>query len=326
MSGKTEARHLEWKHLEEYLETSAPAAIPIEGEPTLYLIIEPFNERIAIRGPWSSAGDMPNLAQYRYFDTQMGTGLKGDWIEFGIAGKEVLYDAYPLLVEIANRIQDSEEDMGPAISHVLLSYRELLSTLGRLSEQQQIGLFGELLIVETLIPLIGKSDTLKAWRGPQCAEHDFGLVDCDLEVKTTTMNERKHRISSLSQLQPIHDRDLWLVTVQLRIGGLEGRTLPLLIQNIDHLLIEQRLKIEFSNKLAQLGWNADCEHLYERRYVERNETVAYKVVSTFPSLTECSLISSGIGLERLSDISYMVNVEGLPGGISPHALVGSYNE
>lgn len=325
MSDTNADRHTTWSHLEDYLKTGSPAMISIEGEPPLHLVVEPLQERIAIRGPWKIEGEMPILTQYRYFDSQTGTSQRGDWIEFGVTGRHVLRDAYPLLVEVANQMQQNGENMGNAVGQVLFSYRELLSTLGRLTDQQEIGLFGELLVAEALIPQIGELETMNAWRGAEWEEHDYGLEHCDLEVKTTTQDERRHRISSLNQLQPSYNRDLWLVSVQLRVGGLEGRTLPILIQDIEDLLVAQAAKNHYSGKLAQCGWVPECAHLYDRRYVERGEILAFEVVAEFPRLTVQKLTSSGIAVERLSDVSYTISLAGLPNGISPNSLIERYH-
>ena len=236
MTGTIGDRHLTWPNLLEYLNAGAPAIVRIPGTPNCDLAIDPAELRIALRGPWPAAADIPDLTGYRRLDTRVGTGASGDWVEFAATGRDILREAYPVLVAVADRVQLRGEGMGTAIQHVLNSYRELLSSLGRLSEHQELGLHGELIVLEHLIGSVGEHTAVDSWRGPIREEHDFGLDSYDIEVKTTLSEDRSHRISSLTQLQPSPDRNLWLVSVQLTTSGIGGTTLPQLIERImNHL-------------------------------------------------------------------------------------------
>ena len=151
-----------------------------------------------------------------------------------------------------------------------------------------------------------------SWRGPASEEHDFGFGYLDMEVKTTLSEDRSHRISSLTQLEPSHERDLWLVSVQLTTSGVGGSTLPELIEQITVRLSVPALRGLFADKLADLGWDPAHRHLYDRRFALRGEMLPFRVTPEFPAITARRLHVAGFPIERFSDVSYVLHTAGLP--------------
>ena len=315
-------RHLSWPNLVQYLDAGAPAIVRIAGAPDVYLVIEPDEQRIALRGPWPAAGDVPDLAQYRHLDTKVGADAEGDWVEFAVSGSGVLREAYPMLVAVADHVQLHGDAMGTAIGRVLSSYRELLSSLGRLSEHQELGLYGELLVLDHLIGSMGEHRAVGSWRGPTREEHDFGLDKVDLEVKTTLSEDRSHRISSLTQLEPSPDRDLWLVSVQLTTRGVGGTTLTELVERTMNRLSGPALKALFAGRLADAAWDPAHSHLYIRRFAQRSQVLTFKVTREFPAITARRLGSAGLPIERFSHVSYILHTAGLPPDLPPTEIEG----
>ena len=307
----TGGRHLSWPNLLEYLTAGAPATVRLAGTPNVNLIIEPAEQRIAIRGPWPGTADVPDLAAYRHLDTRVGTDVSGDWVEFAVSGRGVLQEAYPVLTAVADRVQLHGDGMGAAITGVLDSYRRLLSSLGRLSEQQELGLYGELFVLSHLIGSVGEGKAVASWRGPMQEEHDFGLDSFDIEVKTTLSEERSHRISSLTQLEPSPERDLWLVSLQITTYGVGGTTLPESIQTTMDSIANLTVRSLFGERLAGAGWDPAHGHLYTRRFTLRSEVLAFKITSEFPAITAHHLQSAGLPVERFSHVSYILTTSGL---------------
>ncbi len=307
----TGGRHLSWRNLQKYLTTCAPATVRLSGTPNVDLVIDPAEQRIAIRGPWPGTADVPNLDAYRHLDTRVGTDVSGDWVEFAVSGRGVLEEAYPVLTAVADRVQLHGDGMGAAITGVLDSYRQLLSSLGRLTEQQELGLYGELFILYHLIRSVEDGKAVASWRGPTREEHDFGLEIFDIEVKTTLSEDRSHRISSLTQLEPSPDRDLWLVSLQFTIHGTGGRTLPESIQATTEAITNLAVRSLFAEKLANAGWDPANGHLYTRRFTLRSEVLTFTITSEFPAITAHHLQSAGLPVERFSDVSYILSTSGL---------------
>ena len=315
-------RHLSWPNLLTYLEAGAPAAVPIGGSADLSLIIEPAKNRVAVRGPWPVGSDVPNLDTYRHIGIQAGTDASVDWVEFSVTGRSILREAYPLLVAVADYVQLEGADMGLAIGRAIASHQEVLSALGRLSDHQELGLHGELLVLDHLIGSIGEHDAIRSWRGPTGGEHDFTLGASDLEVKTTLSEERSHRISSLTQLEPSSGRALWLVSVQLTTTGTSGKTLSELIAHTMDRFSDLSNRKLYSDRLSTVGWDSGLAHLYTRRYTYRGKTLTFEINSDFPTITASRLHSSGFAIERFSNVTYILHTMGLPSEPPPVELTG----
>lgn len=315
-------RHLTWSNLVAYLEADAPVAVAIRGAPEVRLIIEPSESRIAVRGPWSSAHEVPELTRYRHLDLRVGTDTAGDWVELAVTGKHVLRSAYSMLTAVADLVQIDGRDMGEAIQRTIDAHQELLSALGRLSDQQELGLFGELLVLGHLIGNVGDQAAVTSWKGPISEEHDFGFDAVDLEVKTTLTEGRSHHISSLTQLEPSSDRSLWLVSVQLTTTGVGGSTLPELIEHTSGLLSGIHLKMRLAEQLTHLGWDVNQSHLYSRRFAKRGQTFVYRIDENFPALTQRSLRLAELPVERFSEVSYVLQMAGQAPDSPPSILKG----
>ena len=320
MTQTSRERHLDRDALRAYLSASTPAAVLIDGTPRLKLVIEPSTPRLAIHASWKAADLLPDLSRYRFLDISLGADEDGDWIEFGIAGHVGLVEAYPALIAIADRIQLDSDAPGTAIDHVLTHYRDLLSSVGKLTDKQAVGLFGELLLLNHLIDRIGAPSAVESWRGPRAEEHDFGLSDFDLEVKSTLSEGRTHPIASITQLDPTPGRDLWLLSVPLTDGGVTGRTLPDLIHLIANQFADRRLLRIFRELLDATGWDFSQEHLYTRRFTLRDHVLAWKVTPTFPAITPATLAATGAPHTRIRNVSYVIDLAGLPHGTPPSPL------
>lgn len=315
-----EDRHLAWPNLLTYLEEGTPVAISIGGSPDIRLIVEPAEDRIAIRGPWPTIDEVPELTTYRHLDVRVGTDPVGDWVELGASGRDVLRGAYSMLTAVADLVQLDGLDMGIAIRQAIASHRELLSALGRLSDHQEVGLFGELVILNQFIDSVGEQTAVNSWKGPDWEEHDFGFETIDLEVKTTLTEDRSHRISSLTQLEPSSNRTLWLVSVQLTTTGVGGSSLPELVSQTSGRLEDLVIKMQYVEKLTRLGWHLDQSHLYTRRFMTRGKTWTFKIDDSFPALTRRTLAAAGLPVERFSNVSYILHTAGLTPDTPPPIL------
>lgn len=315
-------RHLDPENLDDYLAAGVLAIVPIEGDPPLRLIIDPKKARIAVRGFQDTAGEMPSLEQYKYLQTTTGTDSDGNWVEFAAYGRSTIRQAYPLLVAVADRVQLNNDPFGTAIQRVISAIRDLLSSLSRLSEAGEVGLYGELVVLDHLIGSVGEHAAVTSWRGPRFEEHDFGLPDLDVEVKTTISEERRHLISSLTQLMASADRPLWLISIQLTTGGAAGTTLSAMADEISERLSNSEVKTQYFDKLRHNGWRKEESHLYQRTFNIRSQIKAFMMTSTFPAITPTLLEEANFPIERITSLSYGLTLTGLAGDPSPPELKG----
>ena len=141
-------------------------------------------------------------------------------------------------------------------------------------------------------------------------------------MKTTLSEDRSHRISSLTQLEPSPDRELWLVSVQLTSGGVGGTTLPEQVQRTTDRLSNPGVLDLFASRLADLGWNPAHDYLYTRHFAPRAEMLTFRVTPDFPAITERRLRDAGFPIERFSHLSYVLHTAGIPPDPPPTELQG----
>lgn len=211
-----------------------------------------------------------------------------------------------------------------ALNTAVESFKELVAGRGRLDDDQVAGLFGELLLLEHLMDTFDVDLALNAWIGPRGEEHDFGLDQVDLEVKTTLSERRSHVINGVNQLLPLTHRQLWLISIQLtRVGQGQGDTLDALCNRLLGRAGDRRP--ELRSLLLDCGWKAEDTGLYDTRMALRSRPRAHHVDEHFPRLTSEVLESSVESAHLISDVHYRVDVAGLPHGV-PHDCLSDFVE
>ena len=147
---------------------------------------------------------------------------------------------------------------------------------GPMGREQQMGLFGELSVLEKLISS-GNDDVVENWTGPEGRLHDFEFPSSHIEVKTTGDSESPLKISSFNQLRPC-DPPLFLVMVQVSFEP--GRTLPGRIGEIREMLSPNTSpREEFDSKLELARYDDDHAVFYQTEYGEP----LYRFVQITPS-------------------------------------------
>lgn len=312
-------RHLRPEGLEEYLGSGVPALVPIAGEPEVFLVVDPPLKRVAVRVPWSE-GELPDVGPYRHFTAETTVRDGARWAEFAVTGGDVLMDAYPVVCAVADRVQQQGMPFALAVTDVLGTYHELLRGLGRLTDQEEVGLFGELLVLDHLLGELPEPEAVAAWRGAASEEHDFGFDDNDVEVKTTIAEARRHWVGTVTQLSPTQQRPLWILSLQLTTAGVGGLTLPELIAGIRHKLIDGEVRHRFEGRLIDVRWSDDQTALYARRFRLRSDPAAFRVGPGFPAITIPALSTAGLPVERIASVSYLIDLSGLAPDPPPPVL------
>lgn len=303
-------RHLSLDGFCEYLRSGAPAVVRLDGSPVVYLVIDPAPQRLALRTPLQRHA-VPDLSEYRHISAGSIYWNDAQWCELRVDG-DLVVDAYPIICAIADRIQLRSMDFGAAVNEALVALRHLLASAARLSDEHEIGLFGELLLLRHLLTRIAPDDALAAWRGPTREEHDFVLGDIDVEVKSTLAERRTHWIGDLRQLEPKLNRRLLLLSVQLTAAGAGGLTLPQLVDEVGKSLPKGSAVADFRQLLETLNWSAVVRAPFTRRLQLRSVPALFEVDHTFPALTSKRLEAAGLELNRFSEVRYAVDLTGLP--------------
>jgi hypothetical protein len=235
------------------------------------------------------------------------------YVSISIDNTELFQVFYSLLCQLAQKVMVNQKEPLPALLREIASLESLLKKKATLSLEKQIGLFGELTVLERILGN-DSSVGVDCWTGPNRDSHDFRLKGNELEVKTALSTQRIHTIHGFRQLFPSAGHELALVSVLLaRAPREDGFSLPELVRQIERLISERGLPADhFQDRLDSMGYNHEHAQLYSARYVLRQPLAFIPIGEGFPRLT-LELIQGGLGAEasRVQTVQYDLNVEGL---------------
>jgi Putative PD-(D/E)XK family member, (DUF4420) len=301
------SRHLATQILLEHVAAGVEIAYPFPGSPVVVLRIEGAVPRLTLR----IESNEPAPVAVSALQHVRVASISADGTQFltvTVSGGELVLDGHAMLCAIADRVQLEHRPPAKAIVETVVQWRSVLAARSRMSAEAEIGLFGELLVLEALHAAIGPT-AIDSWRGIENEEHDFGLEKIDVEVKTTAGERRTHWISGIRQLLPSVDRPLAMLSIQVTRGGMTGRTLAELIDSL-RLVIADVTQLD--EKLARVGWDDTEADLYVERWTLRSAPMAFQVAGDFPRLTPGFLGMLPIDAQSLIEVRYRIDLDGRP--------------
>lgn len=182
-----------------------------------------------------------------------------------------------------------------------------------LSQEAQRGLFGELIVLESIcFPEMETFDAVTSWTGPSASHQDFTIRDSAIEVKTTLSKlHARLAIANERQLDERSHRALLLAHICIQESNARGISLPALVTRIRSQLQSDHLAArEFDDRLMQGGYLDVHAPLYSRGRYRVTDQHYYHIFGSFPRLTEANL-PSGVG-----DIRYTI----IAGDLSEYAI------
>lgn len=215
----------------------------------------------------------------------------------------------PFCVEIIDAVVREARDPWKAVAASVRAWRSAWKAAQpAMDKTVQVGLFGELLVLRTLmIPTLGPF-AVDHWSGPETERHDFVSSSVHIEVKATRRSRPEHEISRLDQLHSPPGTELLFVSVQLEesIGGSES--LATEVDAIVDLLRGDPAALDlFMAKIATLGWAENVRTSGELlRFFVRKADV-YVVDEDFPRLPDDFLPPTGVVAVR-----YTIDLANLP--------------
>ena len=153
-----------------------------------------------------------------------------------------------------------------------------------LSEDEIIGLLGELLVVDHLIERgFDDSLVLLGWRGPEGDATDIGLEGFRIEVKTKRSTQHSHvEISSADQLR-LDGKDLFLTRIQLTPAEDTGQSLRDMIHRVsERLKAKNRPLTNLNHKLSLVGYVENQKENANRYELVREDW--FEVRDNFPRI------------------------------------------
>ncbi|RUZ75078.1 PD-(D/E)XK motif protein [Mesorhizobium sp. M7A.F.Ca.US.006.01.1.1] len=157
----------------------------------------------------------------------------------------------------------------------------------RLSEEEELGLFGELTIVGRLLDRgVPPSVVMQCWKGPANGLRDFMGEMHDVEVKATiSPNGFPARISSLEQLDDVAGRSVFLAALRFSLQD-AATSLPALIADIrEKAGGDGRIGLERNLLLA--GYDDAHADEYVRCFEPMDERI-FRMGDGFPRLSRSS--------------------------------------
>ncbi len=211
--------------------------------------------------------------------------------------------------DVAARIL-AASDEGGAVAGMrerLNRWERFMSDVGPqgLSREDQIGLFGELTFLRTLLHSgVTAQEAVGWWYGPVRENQDFQNGNRVVEVKTTTGNSPT-AVSISNELQ-LDDSDcdqlflfhLWLKDLK---GG--GTSLPALVDEISGLVAGSAAGA-FGDRLLDAGYHIAHRSLYEGTGYAARERRYYSVEGDFPRIRRVDL---RIGVTK---VTYRIDLAG----------------
>jgi hypothetical protein len=301
-------RHVGLLLLEEYWKDNVAGIVNVPGDPKARWVVDPLHDTLAIRVPADNV--LPDVTALANVDVDEILDDGTEWQQLRVHVDANLAEVYGVLCNVLDRVQLAGDRLADAVAAVLGSLREILTQRVGLPIEQQVGLFGELLVLQWVAAAFGAPEAMSAWRGPLGEEHDFGLGAGDVEVKTTLGENRWHWISRLTQLVPVPDRRLYLLSIQVTTAALNaGWTLPALVAAVRDL--PDMPLAELQSALIRTRYRDSDADLYTRRWAVRGKPAFFLVDDDFPRLTP-SLINEVVPQpDRVLEVRYQLNLASL---------------
>lgn len=314
-----DARLLTVGSLDQLWAHGAQLELPIDGTPSCKLQIDPDARLMRLVTDYAEPEpDVTRLKNVEFDSISSDGRMLG---EITVRVDDNLHSAYGLLSEIADELQIRESPLALAVANAVARHRSMIANRGALTPEREIGLFGELLFLDFLEHTIGAGPAIDAWHGPSGEEHDFVFDDAHIELKSTSTERRKHVIHGLSQLVPVRDTPLVLLSIQLtRAPQSIGLTLAQLVAKVRTVAAGHVVTLD--DALDAAGWVDGDADLYSTSWALRTDPRAYAVQHGFPALTSDRLSRVVPAFERVSDLSYSIDVTDMPSTQLPTPLDG----
>ena len=310
----SEVLHLSWVGFQESIMAAGQQRVHrVSSKPDIGIYWNGSDFRIGLRIEDSSSEEIPSkLASLAFLECSRKRIMDIDYIDVSVRARPLWRSFYNFAVSAADRVAVEGEKTMDAILAEIECFGELISSRGALSSEKQIGLFGELLVLERIL-LHGGPSRLESWIGSAGEPHDFRLGNLELEVKTSFGTKSVHHINGFTQLIPSPDHDLQIVSILLGPAGSgESRTLPGIVGEIEKIVDATPWSRKLQELLGSVGYNHEAVDLYGRKYCLRRPVQVVPVTEDFPRIDRGMLsLVLGASFSRIRDVSYELDVEGL---------------
>jgi len=247
---------------------------------------------------------------------------------YDVKTKMVIYKKQftSIVKEIAEMILKNRIEPECAINTVLSNWKSFWGSENSflLSEEKQIGLFGELLFLKR-ISSIQSVHSLNCWKGPSGFIHDFVFSNWSFEVKVCANTKHIHFINGLDQLDQLNDLSLGLISY-LIVKSSEKQAISL--QELVDAFVTNIYKNEpnliqlFYEQLMIAGYNRSFSEEYSKNKYVIWDSRFFVVDENFPKLTK-KFFKKAIST-RVSHIRYLIDLTDWQSTHLDKVILGDY--
>lgn len=216
--------------------------------------------------------------------------------------------------ELIDRLHAGSEDPSSIVTRVLGKWRRFWGQLPTqaLTREAQLGLFAELwFLAYWLVPAVGPGESVRRWRGPHGARHDFEQPGRSVEAKATTSTRgRLFRINGVTQLEPPENGRLLFFGMRLREEAGASNSLPAVVEACRQCLASDPDAVgAMETSVIVAGYAARHEEEYVKLRLRVVEERLFDVRDDFPRVVSTSF-PEGVppGVE---DLGYVINLDAL---------------
>jgi hypothetical protein len=234
-------------------------------------------------------------------------------LELAVVSPALFRNFYHFAVAVSERVLVEKKSTIEGILLELQCFAELLEEKPLLSIERQLGLIGELIVLERLIRKNGPND-VEAWIGPKREPHDFRIENLEFEVKCTVRSQRIHTIHGTEQLLPSKGCSLFIISILLGPAGkTKGFSLADKIETVSALLTGTPARMnQFANAIQGCGFRETDRTHYKRRFILRRPLAIVAVDRDLPVITRKTIQAAfGSDATRVECVQYDLNLEGL---------------
>jgi len=307
---------LSWATLEPYLHEGAPWILAMGGTRQARLGYEPLGTRLYVRLPTTPDTILP-ISRLAEIQIQLQQESGGTVLEVSTASPHFFREFHRFAGLLAEVFESPNSLAIEAFETALARWQEFTATRPALTPEQQIGLLGELVMLEAVLRRHGPA-SITTWTGREitvAGRHDFRLRSADFEIKSTRAASRTHIIHGLQQLTPAKGRPLYVLSLRFESAGLApGRSLSSQVMTVRALLSsDANASQEFAGRLSAAAFFDRDRDLYDANLQLSDAPLLIAVDNACPRLTGATLkeVLNADAAARISEVNYRVNFEGL---------------
>jgi hypothetical protein len=254
---------------------------------------------------------IPDLKNYKFQGVEFFAIEINNRIELNIyLMNNELLDIFSLFIDDLLNGIDEQTNEFECVKHTLnkaSKWKLLFDRLGNqgLSTEKQKGLLGELLFLDELLTSKETySSAIESWISMDLEfnSKDFIVQTTAIEVKFTTSNHPRIKISSKAQLEMDGFSNLFLVLYSAQTSMENGISINSLVNDIRNKLRTQNEKENFNRKLNFIGYFDTDRELYNQSYTIKKKYI-FLVENNFPKLISDNIPAGIYDLQYSIEIS-----------------------